>query len=62
MFSACSDECHQIENEIIYEKRSVCLNDGQFRILRHDGIEVIGSISARGFIEEVTGGLHAERT
>jgi hypothetical protein len=44
------------------KKKNVCLDDGQFRILRHDGVEVIGSISAGEFIEEVTIGLHAERT
>lgn len=41
-------------------KKRVCLDDSQFRILRHDSVEVIGSIPARDFIEEVIGELHRE--
>ena len=59
MFSAWSDECHQFERQIIYNKNA-CLDDSQFRILRHDRVEVIGSIPAGGFVEGVIDGLHCE--
>src|SRR6266702_2533323 len=60
MFSAWSDECHQFERQIIYNNKNACLDDSQFRILRHDSVEVIGSIPAGGFVEGVIGGLHGE--
>src|ERR1700744_3313390 len=59
MFSACSDEYHQFESQII-DETSACLDNRQLGILRHASVEVIGSIPARDFIEEVIGDLHCE--